>query len=248
MGNRKLPFGYRMEMGVEVIYPKEAEVVRDIFDRYLNGDSFKLLAERLECESISYDEGKSWNKNMIARMLADVRYVGGKGFPAILEARTFQAAAERRRGQQRPVHRTDAEKVIRQLSGRSPTARISAQVIGLLNSLICNTKIIQAPEPPSLVDAVTCRRELERVLTQLPVDEDRANLLVRQAAILGYQAISSGEYETERLKRLFTDHQPMEQLDADFLQATVTSIATERNKVVNMQLKNQQVIEGSDTA
>ncbi len=248
MGKRKQPFGYRMELGVEVIHPEEAEVVRAIFNRYLAGESFKRLAERLSDQPIPYDEGKPWNKNMVARILDDSRYAGAKGFPAIIEAATFQAAAERRKGQQRPIHKTEAEKVLRQLSGHPPTAKIASQVLLLLNGLIRDAAAIQEPKPPSLVNAVTCRRELEQVLTQFPVDEDRANLLVRQAAILRYQAIGSGEYETERLKRLFTGHRPMEQLDADFLQATVTSFATERNNVVNIRLKNQQVIEGSDTA
>ena len=30
MTNRKLPFGYRMELGDMVIHPQEAEVVKDI--------------------------------------------------------------------------------------------------------------------------------------------------------------------------------------------------------------------------
>lgn len=248
MGNRKLPFGYRMELGVEVIHPEEAEIVRDIFNRYLAGESFKRLTERLADQPISYDEGKPWNKNMVARILEDSRYTGTKGFPAIIEAVTLQAAAERRKGQQRPIHKTEAEKVLRQLSGHPPTAKIASQVLLLLNGLIRDTEAIQKPEPPSQTDAATCRRELDQVLTQLPVDEDRANALARRSAVLRYQAIGPGEYETERLKRIFTATQPMEQLDAAFLRSTVAAIIAEENKVVGIRLKNQQFIERRETA
>lgn len=248
MGNRKLPFGYRMELGVEDIHPEEAEVVRDIFNRYLAGESFKRLAERLSDQPIPYDKGKPWNKNMVARILDDTRYAGAKGFPAIIEAATLQAAAERRKEQQRPIHKTEAEKVLRQLSGRPPTAKMVSQVLLLLNGLIRDTAAIQEPEPPSQTDAATCRRELDQVLTQLPVDEDRAIALVRRSATLHYQAIGPGEYETERMKRIFAAAQPMERLDAEFLRSTVTSIIAEGNDVVGMRLKNQQLIEGRESA
>lgn len=47
MGNRKQPFGYKMEFGEIVPQPQEAETVRSIYLQYLAGASFKQLAERL---------------------------------------------------------------------------------------------------------------------------------------------------------------------------------------------------------
>lgn len=248
MGNRKLPFGYRMEMGQEVICPEEAQVVRDIFNRYLAGESFKMLAQRLEKQPVPYDEGKSWNKNMVARMLEDCRYAGSKGFPAIIESKTFLAVLDLRKARQYPVRRTAAEKILRQLCGRPPSAKIASQMLLYLNFIACNTQVIQEPPPLSQADASTCRMELERVLTQFPVDEENANILVRRSAALHYQAIGSGRYETEMLKRIFTAAQPMEELDADLLRSTVASITVERNTVVSIQLKNGQFIERSDLA
>lgn len=42
-GNRKLPFGYRMERGEITENPVEAEAVREIFHRYLAGASYAAL-------------------------------------------------------------------------------------------------------------------------------------------------------------------------------------------------------------
>ena len=39
MGNRKLPFGYHMEVGEITVCEPEANLVRSIFDRYALGDS-----------------------------------------------------------------------------------------------------------------------------------------------------------------------------------------------------------------
>ena len=97
MGNRKQPFGYKMEFGEIVPQPQEAETVRSIYLQYLAGASFKQLAEQLQTEDAPYDVDKPWNKNMVARILEDDRYIGRKNFPALIEAEQFRAAQERRK-------------------------------------------------------------------------------------------------------------------------------------------------------
>ena len=74
MGKRKQPFGYKMKLGEIVPQTQEAEAVRSIYLQYLAGASFKQLAEQLQTEDVPYDEDKSWNKNMVARILEDDRY------------------------------------------------------------------------------------------------------------------------------------------------------------------------------
>ena len=69
MGNRKQPFGYKMEFGEIVPQPREAEAVQSIYQQYLAGASFNQLAEQLQTEGVPYDADKPWNKNMVARIL-----------------------------------------------------------------------------------------------------------------------------------------------------------------------------------
>ena len=92
MGNRKQPFGYKMEFGEIVPQPQEAETVQSIYQKYLAGASFNQLTEQLQTEGIPYDADKPWNKNMVARILEDDRYIGGKNFPALIETEQFHAA------------------------------------------------------------------------------------------------------------------------------------------------------------
>ena len=66
MGNRKLPFGYQMRMGEIVRNEPEAKAVQDIFLQYTLGASLKEIAEQMRKTGPSYDEGKCWNKNMVA--------------------------------------------------------------------------------------------------------------------------------------------------------------------------------------
>ena len=81
MGNRKQPFGYKMALGEIVIQEAEARLVQEIFRRYIAGESLNELTEALRQQTIPYDEGRLWNKNMVARILADIRYTGEKGYP-----------------------------------------------------------------------------------------------------------------------------------------------------------------------
>ena len=47
MGNRKQPFGYRMQFGEIVENPPEAELVQRIFEKYLLGASLQALTDSL---------------------------------------------------------------------------------------------------------------------------------------------------------------------------------------------------------
>lgn len=76
MGNRKLPFGYKMVMGEIVIHPQEVQAVQRIYARYLAGASFNDITDHLKEKGPPYDADKPWNKNMVARILEDNRYTG----------------------------------------------------------------------------------------------------------------------------------------------------------------------------
>ena len=58
MGNRKQPFGYRVEMGEVVLHAQEAKLVEYIFQQCLSGASFNTLVVQLREQPILYDEGK----------------------------------------------------------------------------------------------------------------------------------------------------------------------------------------------
>lgn len=96
MGNRKQPFGYKMSLGEIVIQESEAKLVQEIFRRYIVGESLNELTESLRQQDIPYDEGRLWNKNMVARILADARYTGEKEYPKLIDKEQLIAANEKR--------------------------------------------------------------------------------------------------------------------------------------------------------
>ena len=143
MTNRKLPFGYRMEQGQAVIQPQEAEVVTAIFRQYITGASYLDIVALLEDPPVLYDTGRRWSKSMVARILGDRRYTGEDRFPALLDEETFQRADRKRATKQTPIRRTEAQKVLRQLSGQKVSKNAENQVLALLNSLVRAPDLIQ---------------------------------------------------------------------------------------------------------
>lgn len=241
-GNRKQPFGYRMELGKIVIHSEEAETVRYIFQQYTLGASYKELVEHLREQDVAYDQGKLWNKNMVARILENRKYIGQPGWPPIIDAETFECAGEKRSGKAAPSQQTEAQKVLRRLSGERG-AELEQTVLYLLNRLIADPQQIVSPQlPPNLSRAAELRLDLDRELDRQPVNEDAAKHLAMELAAAQYEGIGRHEYETERLRRLFQRRVPMDHLDAELLRSSVSNIQT-HGKKIKIQLKNGQILE-----
>lgn len=247
MGNRKQPFGYRMELGVIVRHPQEAALVEQIFRQYLSGATYNALVADLRSQPVPYDEGKVWNKNMLARILEDKRYAGESGYPAIIPAEALAEALEKRSAKQRPSQQTEEQKVLRRICGHRVTEQTERTVLNLLNRLAGRPERITMPltkESPQS-NHWQLQRELDDVMAQQPIDEDAAQKLILAIAAAQYSAIGNEEYETARLQRVFAQAQPMTQLDAELLQSTVSAIFTTSNGALAIRLKNNQVIGGS---
>lgn len=85
----------------------------------------------------------------------------------------------------------------------------------------------------------------EDALEQQPIDEDSAKGLILRLAAEQYAALGDEEYETNRLRRLFTAFECVAELNADLLKSTVSEVQVTRQNV-KLRLKNGQVIERSD--
>lgn len=183
-GNRKQPFGYRMEFGEYTPHPAEAETVRWIYQTYLAGASYQELVEALQERGIAYDEGKLWNKNMVARILEDKRYSGTDRYPAILPEEQYRGAQERRRDRAVPVRKTPAQMELRRLCGGPPPAWVEQQTLTLLNRLVQHPERIASgqTEMEDPAESRKLRRELEEALQSPPVDGERTrNMALRLA-------------------------------------------------------------------
>ena len=247
MGNRKLPFGYQMRMGEIVRNEPEAKAVQDIFLQYTFGASLKEIAEQMSKTGPSYDEGKSWNKNMIARILENAKYTGVDSYPKLVDISLFEAAAEKRQTKQRLPERTPAQKALKRICSKPPTPDIEQQITHLLGKLTEQPERIMQPERTSKPTYTNTQAELDEVLNAQPLDEDAARNLICKLAQEQYDTIGNEEYETERLRRLFTAFECTAELNAELLQSTVSAVLVTR-QTVRLQLKNGQIVGKEDLA
>ena len=247
MGNRKLPFGYQMRMGEIIRNEPESKAVQDIFLQYTLGASLKEIAEQMSKTGPAYDEGKSWNKNMIARILENTKYTGTDSYPRLVDIKLFEAAAEKRQTKQRLPERTPAQKALKRVCSKLPTPEIEQQVVHLLGRLAEQPERITQPETASVPQHSTTQADLDSVLNTQPLDEEAARKLIFQLAQEQYDAIGNEEYETERLRRLFTAFECTAALNAELLQSAVSAVLVMR-QAVRLQLKNGQIIGKEDLA
>lgn len=249
MGNRKQPFGYKMEFGEIVPQPQEAETVRSIYLQYLAGASFKQLAERLQTEDVPYDGDKPWNKNMVARILEDDRYIGEKHFPVLIPTEQFHAAQERRKEMRPAYKQTPAQKELRKLCGGIVPDSVARKVLKILNQVVDDPQLIKIESSgvPTTEDIRRRRLELDKLLQTPPVDEEIARQKAMELAVLTLVSVEMEEYEAHRLRSIFGKQTKLRDLDANLLKQGVRKIECCGDNV-RVVLKNNQVLEERDQA
>ena len=244
---RKMVFGYRMELGDIVPSPNEAETVRYIYTRYLAGASFQCLANELNQKVLPYHTGKSWNKNMVARILEDDRYIGEKEFPALIPTKQFHAAQERRKEMRPEYKQTPAQKELRKLCGSTVPDSVARKVLKILNQMVDDPQIIKIETSgvPTTEDIRRLQQELDTLLQTPPVDADTARQKALEVASLKLASVKTEEYESHRLRRIFGSQAKLWEMDANLLRQSIRKI-TYDSKTVKVLLKNNQVLEECD--
>lgn len=83
---RNILYGYQYQNGIVTVFTKESEIVKEIFNEYLSGQSLQKIADKLNSKNIEYMPNVcGWNKSRIKRLIEDERYLGAKGYPPIID-------------------------------------------------------------------------------------------------------------------------------------------------------------------
>ena len=241
--NRKLPFGYAMRMGKICIQEQEAGLVKEIFSDYIRGASFLRLTGKLNSQPVAYNPQTRWNKNMVARILEDRRYVGEKDFPLIIEQDLMNAALAKRAAKQIASQPTELQKTLRQLSGQKAMQQMEQEVLTLLDRLIRQPECVQFPSPVKVSPEEERRlgQELDVIMSQQPMGEENAKRTAYALAPARLNAIGSEDYETLRIKEALTSGMPPH----DLLKSIASAVLIRPDGAVGLRLKNKQIIERS---
>ena len=132
--------------------------------------------------------------------------------------------------------------MLRKLCRKSISVAVEQQVTALLDGLIQNPALIEQPLRCQLRNTSSAQTELDEILEQQPIDEEHAKSVILKIAAEQYKALGDEEYETIRLRRLFTT---AEKITAELLKCAVAEVEVVQCQV-RLRLKNGQVIERSD--
>lgn len=73
---RGFMLGYRYKDGQYIVVPEEAEIVRSIYADFLDGKGVTAIMKRLNQEGILTQQGFTWHKSAITRILKNYTYTG----------------------------------------------------------------------------------------------------------------------------------------------------------------------------
>lgn len=143
------------------------------------------------------------------------------------------------------MQKTEAQTVLRRKCGFRITPHIEHEVLYLLNCLTQDPERIVTPQihraHSQRLD--TLKSELEELISQLLVDENRTREVLREIAAEMYADIDPREYETQRLRRLFQKEAPRSELDANLIAMSISAVLVDGNGNVKIRLKNDQIVE-----
>ncbi len=140
MVNGSLPFGYRRGSdGLYAVDPEKAEIVREIFKRFLADESFADIGRDLNARGIRTKRGNPWGKNSFHRLLSNETYIGvysysgirkEGGVPAIITKEVFDMAQEKLKTKPNPVgrHRMNSDYL---LTGKLFCGHCGSPMVGI---------------------------------------------------------------------------------------------------------------------
>ena len=269
MANRKLPFGYTFRDGQIVIDEKETAAVIRIFEYYENGLSFLRIAEILNAQDVFYaDSTRKWNKNMVARILQDVRYIGEADYPAIIDKSTFEKAQTQR------AKKCDAAStaikikpsISVQCAECGTTLKISKQGKWYCSKCKQYIKYLMPSDTESIAVQIaiymkthieeiqvskerTHNAEIQELLLQwdqcqyeLNFDTEKAKDIVFRLAEARFQAVSSKDYGSKRIQHILENSEP----DIVTVKGIAEAILLHNTGKIKLKLKNGQVYEGRE--
>ena len=109
---RFIPYGYTVRNGKTVIEHAEADIIKEIFEQYVNGESLKDIAESLTARKIPYTEKTDvWDKARIARIIDNAKYIGDGAYDPIIDEKTYEIAVASKIARQRGYQQAENEAV-----------------------------------------------------------------------------------------------------------------------------------------
>ena len=267
---RSLPFGYRIRDGKICMDERDSTTVRIIFEGYIQNASYQKLADTLERQGTPYIPEKHWNKNIVARILKDRRYIGDGEYPPIIAQDVFQRAEAANTWSCNSPEHTRLIKNMRALvrcpmcgGAMSRNFRANWQCSDCMDTSVkvtdealeccaaelldqsCKvTSSMEIPDASSEIGTVqSLEDELLQALDEAEFDEIAAKERAMALASARFDALGSEDYETMRLKYILSNREQDGGFDTGLFFDIVSAILIYPSGAISLKLKNGKIIE-----
>ena len=273
MKNRYIPFGYQIQNGDSVINTEQAATVQHIFYAYTEGQSFKEIAEYLTTSGTAYHfSDNSWNKNIVARILANEIYCGAKGYPAIISKEVYSQAASIRSNKTvtysavlKPF-RSDmqcaccGERLYWRPRTQQWTCRqcgmwskpmqpenMAQQIVDRLYQIQQHPEIIHNPKEQCNTRSIEVAQLDHEIHTALALPELDADAIIdkilRRAELqFNYCAAGDDDPTTMQIKRACKEFKPTDTFPESFYSSIVSKIILHLDTHIDIKLRNGQTL------
>lgn len=224
--------------------------MRMIFTSYAEGNSYETLAEWLNHGEHAYFPGRRWNKNTLARILQDERYLGNGVYPAILAAVAFQRRKPAASGKLNHPQIKDVRVLARCMTSavNSTDKRLMDSVAELLQGLCRHPDaVVSLPAADMESEGILAAKDsLTHELENGEFDEATARAKAISLAAARFDALGSEDYETMRIQYILARAEQNGGLDTALLRQITSAILIFPTGEVSLRLKNRQIIKRSD--
>jgi hypothetical protein len=221
-----------------------------IFTSYAEGNSYETLAEWLNHGEHAYFPGRRWNKNTLARILQDERYLGNGVYPAILAAVAFQRRKPAASGKLNHPQIKDVRVLARCMTSavNSTDKRLMDSVAELLQGLCRHPDaVVSLPAADMESEGILAAKDsLTHELENGEFDEATARAKAISLAAARFDALGSEDYETMRIQYILARAEQNGGLDTALLRQITSAILIFPTGEVSLRLKNRQIIKRSD--
>lgn len=261
------------EHGDSVINTEQAATVQHIFYAYTEGQSFKEIAEYLTTSGTAYHfSDNSWNKNIVARILANEIYCGAKGYPAIISKEVYSQAASIRSNKTvtysavlKPF-RSDmqcaccGERLYWRPRTQQWTCRqcgmwskpmqpenMAQQIVDRLYQIQQHPEIIHNPKEQCNTRSIEVAQLDHEIHTALALPELDADAIIdkilRRAELqFNYCAAGDDDPTTMQIKRACKEFKPTDTFPESFYSSIVSKIILHLDTHIDIKLRNGQTL------
>ena len=250
--NGRMTFGYRKGSdGRYEIEPEQAEIVREIYNRVVEGWPYLEIMEDLNARGIGNRDGKPWQRTAFQTLLQNEQYIGvykfdtvriENGIPPILDRKVFERVQQilNTKGNPRGRRRSNADYI---LSGKLFCGHCGTQMIGICGTSKTGDKHYYYAcqgKPKKICSKKNERKDkLERAVIdavkRIIMDEKAINWLIE-----GYQEFMKTLRGQSTITAMEKELAETEKAIANLMRAIEMGIITDTTKDRMIELEDQK--------